>query len=141
MICRSVSSASPAPGADIPCIAEILTRALLYNLVRSKEQALRYGETKGLGGLEVDDDLDFCSQLRRQVAWFFALQNPADIAAGDAPRLRTISSVTDQSASIREIAPLVDGEHHISRRQYHDLSHSGYEERAAFDHQARGVPV
>lgn len=40
---------------------------LFDHLSGSDEQGLRHGEADGLGGLEIDDELEFCRLLDRQV--------------------------------------------------------------------------
>jgi hypothetical protein len=45
----------------------INARSLLDHLVGAPEQRQRDGETERLGGLEIDNELDFCKQLDRQV--------------------------------------------------------------------------
>ena len=42
---------------------------------------MRHGEAERLGGLEVDDQLDFRGLLDRQIGWLLALENPAGVDA------------------------------------------------------------
>src|SRR5258708_4685308 len=50
-------------------------RASFEHLVGATEQRDRDGEAKGLGGLEIDDQVDFRRLLDRQIRRHFALEN------------------------------------------------------------------
>ena len=56
------------------------------HLVRLEQQRRRDGETEGMGGLEVDDQLELRGLLHRQVAWLGAFQDAIHIV-GRAPVL------------------------------------------------------
>jgi hypothetical protein len=51
-----------------------LGHPLLDHLISGRQQRLRDGEAERLGGLEVDDELDFCGLLYRQVGCFSPLR-------------------------------------------------------------------
>jgi len=55
---------------------------LLNDLVGAAEQREWEGDAKHSGGLEVDDQIDFCPPLHRQVRRLFALENAASVDAG-----------------------------------------------------------
>jgi hypothetical protein len=52
-----------------------------------------------VGGLHVDDQLDFRDLLDRQVGRLLALENPAGVYAGQTTRLRIIASVAQGARS------------------------------------------
>jgi hypothetical protein len=49
------------------------------HLVGAREQGLRHGEPQRLGGLEIDDELEFGGPHDRQVAGFLTAQNAVDV--------------------------------------------------------------
>ena len=67
------------PSEGIPHLA---TLALLDDLVGGSQQRFRDGEAEGLGGLEIDDQFEFCWRLHRQFAWTFTFENPVNIRCG-----------------------------------------------------------
>src|SRR5258705_11276880 len=51
------------------------TASLFDHLVGEREQLVRYGQAERLGGLEIEDQLDFSWLFHRQVRWSAAAQN------------------------------------------------------------------
>ena len=64
----------------------------------------RDGEAERLGGLEVDDQLDFGRLLDRQIGGLLALENPAGVDAGLAIGIGNARSVAHQAAGRGELA-------------------------------------
>src|SRR3954454_2837113 len=86
-------------------------------------------EAERLGGLEVDDKLEFGRPYHRQLGHLRTLQNPAGVDAGLAIGIGKTGSVTDQAASRNKLALNVDRRHRMSCRQRHDLVAPADEER------------
>ena len=58
--------------------------SLFDHLVGAADQRVRDGDAERLGGLQVDDHLDFSGLLDRQIGRLLALENAAGIDAGQA---------------------------------------------------------
>jgi len=58
------------PGTDSCTAAKILS---FDNIIGAREQCRRQFETERLGGLEIDEQLNLCGLLDRQISQLFAL--------------------------------------------------------------------
>jgi len=61
---------------------------LLYDLIRPRQQRRRDGEAEGLGGLEVDNQLELGRLLDGQITRFDPLQDPVHVESGAAEHVR-----------------------------------------------------
>jgi hypothetical protein len=71
--------------------------ALLDDLVGAQQERLGDGEPERLGGLEVDDELEFVGLLDWDVAGFRAAQNLVDKIRGTTELIRPARSIGDQA--------------------------------------------
>ena len=74
---------------------------LLDHLVGAAEQRQREGEAERLGGLEIDNELDFCKQLDRQVGGLLPVENAPAIYANKALSFGKARTVSDKTAGQR----------------------------------------
>src|ERR1700722_12704893 len=74
---------------------------LLDHLVGAAEQRQREGEAERLGGLEIDNELDFCKQLDRQGGGLLPVENAPAIYANKALSFGKARTVSDKTAGQR----------------------------------------
>ena len=86
----------------------ILRAGSLEQLVRHREQLRRYVEADGLGGLEVDQELEPSRFLHGQVARLGAFEDAVDIARRPAPAGGIVRRIRDETAFGDEITLVVD---------------------------------
>src|SRR5215831_7517826 len=86
------------------------------------------------GSLEVDEQVKLGRLLDWQVGGLGPLENPSGVDAGLAIGIRQASSVTDETARLREVNKRVDARDSIARGQGHDLGASSDEESISTDH-------
>ena len=60
---------------------------LLDHFIGGGQQRFRDGKAKGLGGLEVEGQLELYDLLDRQIGWFRALENASSIDASLAEQI------------------------------------------------------
>ena len=66
----------------------------LFDLpISAKQYRWGYDKTERLGGLEVQDHLEFGRKLHRKIAGFLAAQNAIDISGGATPVVYKVGSV------------------------------------------------
>src|SRR5262249_32764898 len=76
---------------------------------------------EGLGGFEVDNQVNFCHLLHWQISRFFTLQNPPGIDTGLPPGRTNVRSVAHETANCREPRPSVNPRHGMMGPQRNDL--------------------
>src|SRR5215471_13392487 len=80
----------------------------LDHLVDAANHRQRDGEGERLGGLHVDNELDFGRLLDRQLGGLLAFENSACIDAERVVRIQNGASVSHEAASGYKLAKLVD---------------------------------
>src|ERR1700730_7074876 len=94
---------------------------VLYHLVGSAEQRHREGETERLGGLKIDNELDFCKQLDRQVGGVLPVENAPAIHANKGLNFDKDRTVGDKTAVQRLFDVRVHCSDRMASRQRDEL--------------------
>jgi hypothetical protein len=95
-------------------------------------------ESQRLGGLEVDDQLEFSRALDWQIGRLVAFENPASVDARSTKRIRDVVAVADQAAVVEILAKSIDRRYRMARRQCNDLVASTNKESARTDDKRAG---
>jgi enolase len=95
---------------------------LLDHLVRPRQQRLRHLDAKRLRCLLIDDQLELCRCLYRQVGRLLALQDAINVAGGAPVLVQDVRAVRDQSAICDEEARGVNRGHPVPGGQCNDQS-------------------
>ena len=77
----------------------------------------RRADAKRLRRLEVDGELDSGGLLDRQVCWLLALDNAADIVAGQAVSINNIAAIADEPAGLNKGSSRADRRYSMSSRK------------------------
>src|SRR5262249_13670919 len=128
-------SGRPSQGSGLPILTHDELASSFDNLVGTGEQRRRHVEAECLGGLKIDEQLDFCGLLDRQVGRLLALENASGVDADLTVHVRIATSVAHQAASRRELAILVDRWHSVADSQCGELFALTIEEWIAADHE------
>src|SRR5262249_47579006 len=87
------------------------------HLVGAAKQRKRYGKAEGLGGFQIDDQLDLGGLLNWKIGRLLPLDNPAGVYPEQTVRLREIGSVAHEPAGDRKLAVRIYGWHCMAGRQ------------------------
>src|SRR5215475_11961129 len=90
---------------------------LLDHLVCPRQQRGRDGEAEGLGGLEVDDQLQPCGLLDREIGRVGALEDPIDIGGDPPEQGGRVAAIRHQATLFHVLPPLVDRGQSMLRSQ------------------------
>src|SRR5215510_1059850 len=97
------------------------TAPLFDHLVGAADQRQRKSEAKRLGRLEIDHELDFHSQLNREIARLFTLENPARVNAGQTISVGHVATIAHQAAGSCELVRKVHRRHRVARGKRDEL--------------------
>src|SRR5258706_2977613 len=95
---------------------------LLDHLVGASKQWQGNRDAERLGGLEVDDQLDFYHLLDRQIGRPGTLEYTADEHADLMIRIGKVGAVAHKTASFDKLAPIGDDWDRIARLQHRELN-------------------
>src|SRR5262249_16709757 len=87
------------------------------HLVGAAKQRKRYGKAEGLGGFQIDYQLDLGAVLNWKIGRLPPFENPAGVSPEQTVRLREIGSVAHEPAGDRKLAVRIYGWHCMAGRQ------------------------
>jgi hypothetical protein len=93
----------------------------LDHLIGCSQQRFRDGEAEGVGGLEVDDQIEFGRLLDRQVGRFLAFENAPGIDASLVESIAETAAITYQAAGQDILTECEDRGQRMSGRQRREL--------------------
>jgi hypothetical protein len=95
--------------------------SLFDQFVGEADQRQRHCDAERLGGLEIGDQLDFRSQLNRQVGGLLALEIFAGVNATLTEYIVNICAVAYRAACHNSLAPWIKHRHRVAPGKRYDL--------------------
>jgi hypothetical protein len=99
--------------------------SLFEHLVGAHQESFRDGHAKGLGGLEVDHQLELDRGLDGKFAWLRALEDAIGIGRQAPNIIGQVNSVGQQATDFSEETPRIDDREATASRQRYDLCAMG----------------
>src|SRR5262249_48924885 len=111
---------------------------LLDYLVGDGQQGFGHVDAEGLGGFEIDHELEPYRPQHWKVAGFFAVENATRINAELAIKLRYVGPIAHESAGVRKITLEIERRYPMLSGQRYDLRPLGGKEAAGTNEQGFG---
>src|SRR5271169_6200421 len=102
----------------LPPIADMVR--LFDHLVRRDKKALRYRESKRLGGLEIDRHFEFGRLLHGQVAGLFTLENSIDVTRHATVKVLIVDAVEEKTTRASLNTRGINSRHLVMHRKGDD---------------------
>src|ERR1700730_5731093 len=97
-----------------------LDEPLFDHLIGGREEGRRHGEAKGLGGPEIDDELEVSRLLNRKIGRLCSFETLPDVDTNLAIDRGEARPVTDKAACCGKFLPLIDRRNGVTRLQCHE---------------------
>src|SRR5262249_25839811 len=91
-----------------------------YDLIHPQQQRRRDGEAEGLGGLHIDDQLELCRLLDREIGSLGAFEDAIDIGRHTPRDPCLTAAIRHQTAVFDLLGPLVYGGQPVLRDEIDD---------------------
>jgi hypothetical protein len=127
-----------APGCPFHNLIERSCACLLDHLIRLEEERRRDREAESMGGLKVDNQLEFYGLLHREVSWLDTLEDLVHVCGGATPHVETARTVRDQSTVFRQLTVPTHHREPALCREFDDLDAVGVKNRAGHQEDAAG---
>src|SRR5215831_5617771 len=101
--------------------ADVSPRSSAEHFIRLEEQRWWHGEAKGLGSLEVDDQLELGELLHGQVPWLGALQDLVHVDGGPPAQHRHIRPIGHQASRLYKFPKAIHRRQPVCGGKLHDL--------------------